>query len=251
VLAIRDKGQSKRLRRGPDWTKRMISGPSEQANLVTAIRLEINGDWSVQEFQALLTTIADVYKRVAAPIMLGSLVREERNRNDHSVSEDQMSLTWSNLYYEYPFTDYWRRQPLENAFEAVFPFVASLRIDGLKLESDGWAQIVGNLNPLKVIADFVSRWNSEKTKRMKIRSDERQREADRALERERIRQTFALNLMRYLPETDRHVAAQRLSEIAQYSIAPAILQLENLAESNRIGGAELVEPGTRLPPRRP
>jgi len=49
--------------------------------------------------------------------------------------------------------------------------VASLDIGGIRLESPGWIQVIGHLNPLKTIVDFISKWRTENTKRMKITSD--------------------------------------------------------------------------------
>jgi hypothetical protein len=232
----------------------MITEPSENSVRLGALRLEIDGTWSVEEFQELLLTINDVYRRVATTEMLGELVREEQRRNEDLTRQEHredQDWTWQSLYYgsqryfEREF--FFERLPLLKAFEAVRPFVSHLAIDAVRLESPGWIQIIGHLNPLKVIADFISKWRAENTKRKKIQSDEKRAEGALAFERERMRRAFALEILRLTPEADRHRAAERLSEIAEYSINPSISALERVATNSRVGEAEIVEPGSPLP----
>jgi hypothetical protein len=235
----------------------VITEPPEDSVRLGALRLEIDGSWSVQEFQALLLTINDVYNRVATTMMLGALVREEQRRNDafrRQERNEQINWAWESTYYGLPrhFEGefFFQRQPLPKALEAVRPFTAPLAIDALRLESPGWVQIMGNLNPLKVIADFIAKWRAENTKRMKIQSEERRTEGALAFERERMHRGFALEVLRQMPESDRHRAAERLSEIAEYSITPSISELERVATDTRVGNAEIVELGAPLPNER-
>ena len=47
-----------------------------------------------------------------------------------------------------------------------------------------------------------------------------------AFERERMHRAFALEVLRQLPPSDRHRAAERLSELAEYAITPTISALD-------------------------
>jgi hypothetical protein len=208
----------------------------------------------VEEFQGLLLTIHDVYQRVATTMMLGALVREEQRRNEAFLEQERREQTdwaWETIYYGSPRpfeTEFFiARQPLPRALEAVRPFVVPPAIDALRLESPGWIQIIGNLNPLKAISDFITKWRAENTKRMKIQSEENRDKAALAFERERMHRAFALEVLRQMPESNRPRAAERLSEIAEYAITPSTSALERLATDSRVGDAEVVEPGTRLP----
>jgi hypothetical protein len=54
------------------------SGETRPASL----RLQIEGVWSVEEFQSLLLTLDDVYKRVPTVMTLGDLLRGEQRQNE-------------------------------------------------------------------------------------------------------------------------------------------------------------------------
>ncbi len=219
----------------------MITDIPEESARIGALRLEIDGLWSVQDFQSLLlVSLQNVYQRVSTTMLLGDLVREEQRRNEQSDKRERPEdWTWSALFYGeiYPFPGreaVFKLPPFESAVEAVRPFVASLDIGGIRLESPGWIQVVGHLNPLKTIADFISKWRAENTKRMKITGDA-------ALEREKMNRKFALDVLRHMPPSSRHGAAVRLAEIAQYAINPSVDTLAHLASDNRVLEAELIE----------
>jgi hypothetical protein len=236
----------------------VITEPSENATRLGPLRLEIGGFWLLEEFQSVLSTIDDVYTRVATTTMLGDLVREEQRRNNVFRQEEhaeQMDWAWTSTYYGSPRVPFERelvfeREPLPRAIEAVRPFTSPLAIDALRLESPGWAQIIGNINPLKIIADFITKWRAENTKRMKIQSEERRSDATIAFERDRMHRAFALDVLRQMPSTDQHRAAERLSEIAEYAITPSINALERMVADARVGDAEIVDPRTPLPTAR-
>jgi hypothetical protein len=82
--------------------------PSAEASL-GALRLRIDGSWSVEEFQTLLLTLNDVYKRVAAVMTLGDLIRQERQQNATFLEEkreERANWFWSDLYW-FPYERYY------------------------------------------------------------------------------------------------------------------------------------------------
>jgi hypothetical protein len=133
--------------------------------------------------------------------------------------------------------------------------VSSLDIDAIKLQSPGWLQVIGNLNPLKVIADFISKWRAENTKRLQIKTTaatERERvHSESALERERMLRAFALEVLRQLPDDQRGPHASRLAEVAEYAIVPSTNALKRVADDVRVIDAEIVSVGTPLPDKSP
>lgn len=228
-----------------------------------SLRLQIEGSWSVEEFQFLLSTIDDVYKRVATVMTLGNLLREERQRNELLKEQEHFELQdWS--FAQLFGGDYYaidngrtilRRGPFSDVILAVQPFLTPLTVDAIRVESPGWLQVIGNLNPLKVAADFISKWRSENTKRMDINTKadierERMRE-EAARERERMRRAFALEVLKQLPEGQRAHRGARLAEIAEYAITPAVNSLEKVASDCRVIDAELVSAGRSFPPQAP
>jgi hypothetical protein len=94
---------------------------------------------------------------------------------------------------------------------------------------------------------FITKWRAENTKRLKIQSQEKQAQDTMAFNRERMSRAFALEVLRQMPESDRHRAAERLSEIAGYAITPSITALEHMVTDSRTGDAEVIEPGAPLP----
>jgi hypothetical protein len=59
--------------------KPMIDLPIEEP--LGSFRLEIAGDWTVEGFQSLLSTINEAYKTIAPLMILWELIREEERRN--------------------------------------------------------------------------------------------------------------------------------------------------------------------------
>jgi len=235
--------------------------PSAEASL-GALRLRIDGSWSVEEFQSLLFTLNDVYKRVAAVMTLGDLIRREQQQNAAFLEKElreRVNWFWSDLYWSpyeryYPYERF-GQEPLPRVLAGIQPLVSSLDIDAIKLQSPGWLQVIGNLNPLKVIADFISKWRAENTKRLQIKTTaatERERvHSESALERERMLRAFALEVLRQLPDDQRGHHANRLAEVAEYAIVPSTDALKRVADDVHVIDAEIVSTGTPLPDKPP
>jgi hypothetical protein len=239
--------------------------PSDEIARVSALRIEIEGSWSVEDFRGLLLTLSDIYERLGTLMVLGDLLRQEERplepSQDYEGRDKGQDRTWWNLYIGYIYS--WApnavrvgREPLPKVLDAVRPFVFPLSIDAVRMESPGWIQVLGNLNPLKVVADFISRWRAENTKRIQIQTtadvDRERLRSQIAQDQERMRRAFALEVLHQLPESARQHAAERLAEIAEHSITPTINALEKLSTDARLGNAELLPSGAPLPasPRR-
>jgi hypothetical protein len=101
-----------------------------------------------------------------------------------------------------------------------------------------------------VLADFISRWRAENTKRLSIRtSAEVEREKSRtnaALERERMQAQLALEVLKLLPKRAQGPIAERISEVFAFAVEPTLTELEGVATVSRVLGAEVVDPGATL-----
>jgi hypothetical protein len=226
----------------------VLVNPPEESIALGAIRLGISGSWSVREFKDMLSSLDDVYQRVAGTMLLGDLVREEARRNenlDEKERYDEISYGWSNTYYGRRFLDERRRdavfQPFHETLEVTRPLIEPLNVDAVRIESPGWVQLIGHLNPLKTIADFITKWRAENTKREQMR-----RKA--AFDTEQANRKFSFDILSHLPESRRHEVASRLAEIAEYTITPSVLALNRLAGDSRVIDAEIVQPMAALPP---
>src|SRR5690348_8744364 len=98
---------------------------------VAAIRLQIDGNWTVQDFHALLENIRDIYQRLASIMVLGEFLKEEERRAaQEPASQDWF---WSHLYegpqfYARPDFEPWFERwseylPLHQVSGVVQPFI--------------------------------------------------------------------------------------------------------------------------------
>jgi hypothetical protein len=183
------------------------------------MRLELNGAGSVKAFSALLSELARCYDLIEQFQLLCETVNREAGSNAREP-------VWQRLYFErYPF-----HQNLDEVLQSTSPFAMTLTVGSIRLESPGWMELIGSLNPLKVIADFITGCRAENTKRMAIRSNE-------AIQRDRIRAKFATDILKMLPERTRLEGVHRIVDITNGVIVPAALALESIASDERVEGA--------------
>jgi len=119
-----------------------------------------------------------------------------------------------------------------------------LRMDAISYASPGWIQMVGNWNPLKVLADFISKWRAENTKR----------EANRIksqTDRLRIQADLAAKILEQAPKMprDHDGGTSRLIDLAEEVIKPTASYLDRIGANVHIIEAEVVKPGQLLPPQ--
>jgi len=135
---------------------------------------------------------------------------------------------WHTLYFgQYPF-----HLDLGETLPSTSPYAMTLEVLSIRLESPGWIELVGSLNPLKVIADFITHWRSENTKRMAIQSNE-------SLQRDKARAKLATDILKMMPEGTRVQGVHRIVDITNAVITPTTLALQSIASDARIEGAML------------
>ncbi|HKC62524.1 MAG TPA: hypothetical protein VKB86_02750 [Pyrinomonadaceae bacterium] len=138
---------------------------SEESKL-GLLRFDLNGSWTVGEFSNLLETIDTSYIRL-------SLFLFRSDEFDHHIrcfGADQIRMARPESFT--PLLSHARRH------------TEDLRVRRLSLASPGFVEMVGNLNPIKIIADFIIAWRHENTVR-----DENTHQAE--LERMRIKAELA------------------------------------------------------------
>ena len=117
-----------------------------------------------------------------------------------------------------------------------------LQIDAISYASPGWIQMIGDWNPIKVLAEFISKWRAENTKREASRFKAEN-------ERFRIQAELAAKILESAPKMERHYegGTSRLIDLAEEVIRPTASYLETVGSSSRIIEAEIVRPGQALP----
>jgi hypothetical protein len=217
----------------------------------------------VRELNVLLSNAADTYDRLERFVLLCEFVTREvaeferLDKAQRYEERNNLDRTWYHLYFG---SEYYRHhsdgtdvivRPLGDVLTVVEPFATPLAIDAIRIESPGWVQLFGSLNPLKVVADFISRWRAENTKRMNIENTtcvERERIRTRAsVDKDRIRSEFAREILRLMPPDSRGLSADRVSEVISYVIQPSLAALEAMGEDGRVLESQVVEAGIALP----
>jgi hypothetical protein len=221
----------------------------------SAIRIAINGEWSCQEFGAFLEDTNNVYRRLNSVFVLRQALDQEASSNrsldkqdQDQDQEDDRDFSWHLQFFG--FRHYFPGgtsgsdvPPYSKLIELSNAIVMPLQVDAISYASPGWIQLIGNLNPLKVIADFVSKWRAENTKReanwVKAQTD-----------RMRIQADLAGKILEQAPKMpDRHNAGtSRLVELAEEVIKPTTKYLEHYGNDARIIDAEVVSVRQALPP---
>jgi hypothetical protein len=215
----------------------------EESNRMGLMRLQIDGAWSVRDFRDLLITTETVYNTLDSAILLGDFVRAESDKNDQirNGEKSEREWYWTGIYWGSEEVGEIRRQieSWETILSSVVPYAARLEVADIRLESPGWITVLGHLNPLKTIGDFISKWRAENTKRTKLKMDSNARREELALEREKMNKKFALDILSHLPEG--HGQALRFAEIAERTINPSLAGLERLLADSRIIDAEVAD----------
>jgi hypothetical protein len=224
---------------------------------ISAIRIKVAGDWRVQEFASFMEDIRFIHDKLFTVAASGSLLRDELRRNktlSESNRYDEIDEFWSSLFGEEQIHEEFPGFPLD--MHNVLPVIESalevhktpMFIDKILVESPGWIQMIGNLNPLKVIADFISKWRAENTKRESIESNERIQLMKLEIEWVRIRQEYEMHMFDQLPKSRRSEAALRLAAFSEYAIRPSFERLDRVARDSRVLEATITTPGSPLSP---
>src|ERR1017187_7191150 len=168
--------------------------PSSERKL-GMLHIRVRDEWTVKEFTTILTRIADGYEPLDQLDVLGGVLRDESKSKP-------IEPVWTTLYRNDS-----RMPPFGRSFEEILQSVSSfscpLIVGGIKISSPGWIELIGNLNPLKVASDFITKYRAENTKRAKLQSDAHIAQQHEITERFRIRAEFAARVLELMPEGSR------------------------------------------------
>lgn len=216
-----------------------------------AIRVAIDGKWSCQEFGAFLEDTNDVYRRLNSVFVLRKALDRE-SANNRSLEErnqgNDRDFSWHLQFFGFRHhflvgTSGTDVPPYSKLIELSNSIVEPLQVDAISYASPGWIQLIGDWNPLKVLADFVSNWRAENTKR---EDNWQKTQTDRL----RIQADLAAKILEQAPKmSDRYDAGtSRLVDLAEEVIKPTTKYLERYGNDARIINAEVVPARQHLPP---
>ena len=185
------------------------------------LAIKFDGFWTTKEFAEFLGTIDRAYSRLSSLLPLSP----EFDDFIVSIAHEHSSPPWLGV------PRFQRR--LQDSFESIVS-AASRQIIPLEMYSvhygsPGLIEFFGNLNPLKLIADFISQWRRENTARMDI-------DARYDIERRRI-ETFERVL-----EREQFLKSKGPSEFIErfiiWSHDDSLKEIAALARDFRIDGVE-------------
>jgi len=184
-----------------------------------ALRLEVDGSWSVFGFIRMLEHLKESYERVEgfesifAPAQAGWFT-------------DQPRFKWQYHQQELKaIRDFVLAAPRD--FEKVFPVLRTLTgplaIKAIQIASPGWIEIVGGLSALKVLASVINAYRSENTKRQDIKSK------------------LLRDLVELVPEETRKKYSPTIMWIAESMVDPTFNGIETILVDQKITHASIVE----------
>lgn len=136
---------------------------------VGILQLEINGGWSAQEFTQLLEDMRVMYLQLGC---LQFFAQETQRERDQVDDEDQLGYFGKVLQeiIEPRIVRATRRTletyPVQIDYDEIVDRLSlialrhtgDLYVSAIYYGSPGWIDLIGALNPLKTIADFITRW---------------------------------------------------------------------------------------------
>jgi hypothetical protein len=112
------------------------------------IRFEIIDNWSVTNFIKFLSTIETIYLRLNSFLFISTEFDAFIN---NIVRRKKANTSILDIF--------------ESILTASKRHTAELTIKQIKLSSPGFIEFTGNMNPLEIIADFITSWRNENTSR--------------------------------------------------------------------------------------
>jgi len=122
------------------------------------LKFYLNGEWVVNDFANLLKTIDAIYRKLNAFLLLCE--NEENERTSYRGFVERSLRDYRNSIYvgtkeSYSIHDDYSKS-FENLVLSAQRRTQSLKISKIDIASPGLIEIIGQLNPLKVIADFIT-----------------------------------------------------------------------------------------------
>jgi len=219
--------------------------PSHFEPETAVLRIGITGSWSVQGFSDLLLGVNDTYARINVVDFFARAIPLEDEENN-AISRDS-SRSWMDedqrlreMFYGFEMcgrreVEFVEPENLDSLIGVATRYTGKLQVASISYTSPGWVELLGSLNPLKVIADAVIEWRKQNVERERIRM-----EAD--TERMRIRTEFAMEVLRWCESITarRKNGRDRLPDIEKQVLRPMEEFIARFAADGRISDMQLV-----------
>lgn len=227
-----------------------MSFPGEPEIGIAILQIRIDGHWTVEEFAEILRKVESTYDGLNTIYFFAYALRLEalRNSRAHESRDFSEDSTVRNLWHGTEAHYFLNKITPDEVFEKAGPPIQSLvpvvrELSGrlilasVSYGSPGWIEMLGSLNPLKVIADVIKDWREQNTTRMQNElhaETERQKNRLHAETEQRRIQGYVLKaVLSSSPELWRENNG-RLTEASEKLLRPAMKAIEEIARDIRI-----------------
>ncbi|WP_109485408.1 hypothetical protein [Occallatibacter savannae] len=192
----------------------------------TILRIKVKGGWSVPEFVSVLDRLQKSYSPMDGlstafePFTAAELVRVSPSTGrglQSSIREAVCKVSGAD----------------ENKLLLLSGLSTPLMIQRIQMASPGVWEILGNLNPLKVIADFITSWRAENTKRQEL-------SRTAVLRREEMMAGLLHDVIELVPLEARALHAERIISTSTAICDTIISNLEIVARTSKIESLQLL-----------
>lgn len=214
------------------------------------LRLGITGSWSVEAFTDFLRGVNDTYERINAVDFFVRAIQYEDHENEVLEKKSNYSdidFRLRHMFYGFPIhghheVEFEQPENFDSLIAVAARYTGSLHVVSISFASPGWVELIGSLNPLKVLADAIVEWRKQNVEKEKIRQ-----EAE--TERLRIRSQFAMDILRWCESitANRRDGRDRLPDIEKKVLRPAEDFIARIAGDGRITEVQILPPHSREP----
>lgn len=132
-------------------------------NLNQSILIKLTGNFDVKDFTEILNIIELAYNRLNSL----TFISEDFDKLIEGISFSERHKIFINPkeFYNLNISSSGYLDTFNSIVNSAINRTSTLKIKCIKINSPGLIEFIGNLNPLKVIADFITSWRHENTLR--------------------------------------------------------------------------------------
>ncbi len=132
------------------------------------IVFELDDKWTLRDFIGYLAIIEDAYNKINSFFYFS----ERLDEYIQQISHEKLSPEY--IHYSSPavsLMDEYKIKQFKSIIRYSEDISIPIKLNSVVIHSPGIVELIGNLNPLKIIADFITAWRHENT----IREDNLQK----------------------------------------------------------------------------
>ena len=218
---------------------------SENPENDAILEMKIDGYWKAVDVADFLIKMDGLYAGLNTIFFFSQALRFEQNTPGKRSTEapafhniwHAQSVVFSVLKGRYVEGVEGRPIDLESLISFVKTYTGTLDIESIRYGSPGWFEFIGNLNPLKVIADAIKEYREQNTIRERDKQQAEIAREKHRMDAENERRRIDGDVLRAALEHAPHLFEQnngRLTEVNEKIIIPANRTIVEIGHDVRI-----------------